>query len=348
MAQRGTSARREADLVRRCYAGLPAGTFISEMIRSLHALLPLDAVFFATADPATLLFTSAVAEEPLLAATDQFIANEFGAVDVNKFQSLAVARRRVATLDAATSGNRSDSARYRDIMAPIGLGDELRAALVTSSGCWGYLCLHRADSPHGFTAAEARMVGRIAAHIGNGCRDAVTAMPGRNSDGRAPGVLLLHPDLTLAALTGEAEYWLAQLLDQPAPGRLPVAVQAAVARLRSIDAGRPADAPSIRVPSAAGWLLIHASHLTHADGDIAVVIEPASSASVAPLLLTTWALSPRERDIAMLVLRGASTQDIAATLFLSPYTVKDHLKSIFDKSGVRSRRDLVARVLSGH
>jgi DNA-binding CsgD family transcriptional regulator len=79
-----------------------------------------------------------------------------------------------------------------------------------------------------------------------------------------------------------------------------------------------------------------------------VVIEPASSASVAPLVLTTWALSPREQDIAMLVLRGASTRDIAATLCLSPYTVKDHLKSIFDKSGVRSRRDLVARVLSGH
>jgi DNA-binding CsgD family transcriptional regulator len=346
MAQRGTLSRREADLVRRCYAGLPPGDFINEMIRSLHALMPLDAVFFATADPATLLFTSAVAEEPLVAAAEQFMDNEFGAADVNKFQSLAVARPKVATLDAATSGNRSDSPRYRDIMAPIGLGDELRVALVSASGCWGYLCLHRADSPHGFTAAEARVIARIATHIGNGCRDAVTALAGRGTDGRAPGVLVLHPDLTLAALTGEAEYWLGQLLDRPVPGRLPVAVLAAVARLRSIDAGHPADAPSIRVPSAAGWLLVHASHLTHAGGDIAVVIEAASATSVAPLVLTTWALTARERDIAMLVLRGASTHDIAAKLCLSPYTIKDHMKSIFDKSGVRSRRDLVARVLA--
>ena len=347
MDQRGTTARHEADLVRRCYAGLPAETFIGQMIRSLHALLPLDAVFFATADPATLLFTSAVAEEPLLAATEQFMDNEFGATDVNKFQSLAVASTKVRTLDAATSGNRSDSSRYRNIMAPIGLGDELRAALVTSSGCWGYLCLHRADSPHGFTPAEVRVIGRIAAHIGNGCRTAVTAVPNRSTEGRAPGVLVLHPDLTVAALTGEAEFWLAQLLDQPAPGRLPIAVRAAVARLRSMDAGQPADPPPIRAPSAAGWLLVHASHLTHTGGDIAVVIEPASSAIVAPLVLTTWALSPRERDIALLVLRGASTREIASSLCLSPYTVKDHLKSIFDKSGVRSRRDLVARVLSG-
>jgi len=348
MAQRGTTARREADLVRRCYAGMSPETFLTDMIRALHRLLSVDAVFFATADPATLLFTNAVAEEPLLAATGQFLDNEFGVEDVNKFQSLAVARGKVATLDSVTGGNRSDSPRYRDIMAPIGLGDELRAALVTPNGCWGYLCLHRADSRHGFTAAEARLVSRIATHIGNACRTAVTSLPGGNTDNRAPGVLVLHPDLTLAALTGEAEYWLAQLLDQPAPDRLPIAVRAAVGRLRSIDAGSGTASPSIRVPSRTGWLLVHASHLTDAGGDVAVVIEPASSASVAPLVLTTWALSPREQDIAMLVLRGASTRDIAATLCLSPYTVKDHLKSIFDKSGVRSRRDLVARVLSGH
>jgi DNA-binding CsgD family transcriptional regulator len=348
MAERGTTARREADLVRRCHAGLPTATFRTEMIRSLHALLPLDAVFFATADPATLLFTSAVAEEPLAAATQLFLDNEFGAVDVNKFQALALADKPVATLDAATRGNRSQSPRYRDIMAPLGLGDELRVALVTRTGCWGYLCLHRADSPHGFTAAEARMIGRLATHIGHGCRHAMTALSSPANPGRAPGVLLLHPDLTPAGVTGEAEYWLNQLLDPPVPGRLPVAVLAAVARLRAIDAGQPDDPPWIRVPSTAGWLLVHAAHLRDADGDIAVVIEPASSANVAPLMLTTWALTPRERDIAMLVLRGSSTREIATTLCLSPYTVKDYMKSIFDKSGVRSRRDLVAHLLASH
>jgi len=47
------------------------------------------------------------------------------------------------------------------------------------------------------------------------------------------------------------------------------------------------------------------------------------------------------------VLRGASTHAIVAELHLSAYTVKDHLKSIFDKTGVRSRRDLVAQILTG-
>jgi DNA-binding CsgD family transcriptional regulator len=354
MGRESTAARREGDLVRRCYAGLDGPAFQAEVMRSIHALLPVDAVFFATADPATLLFTGAVAEDPLAAVTAQFLDNEFGHRDVNKFQSLAVGAAHVATLDAATRGQRAASTRYREIMSPLGLGDELRAALVTPAGCWGYLCLHRADSPHGFTPAEVRLLGRLAPHLGNGCRQSLT-VPYRDGLGiaaAAPGVVILNPDLTVAAITGEAERWLASIADhRPGPGRLPVAVYTVAARLQSISSGtaRPGAGPAVRVPSTTGgWLLIHASRLhSSADGDIAVIIEPAHPGNVAPLLLSSLGLTPRERDVALLVLRGASTQAIGAELYLSAYTVKDHLKSIFDKTGVRSRRDLVAHILTG-
>jgi DNA-binding CsgD family transcriptional regulator len=104
----------------------------------------------------------------------------------------------------------------------------------------------------------------------------------------------------------------------------------------------------VRVPDVAGgWLQLHASRLHDAaEADIAVVIEPAHPGSLMPLLLSSWGLSGRESDVASLVLRGASTREIAAELHLSTYTVKDHIKSIFDKTGVRSRRDLVAHVLT--
>ena len=48
-----------------------------------------------------------------------------------------------------------------------------------------------------------------------------------------------------------------------------------------------------------------------------------------------------------LVAQGLSTSDIARRLLLAPYTVQDHLKSIFAKTSVGTRGELVARLYLG-
>jgi DNA-binding CsgD family transcriptional regulator len=78
-----------------------------------------------------------------------------------------------------------------------------------------------------------------------------------------------------------------------------------------------------------------------------VTLEPARTGDLAPLLMRAWGLSARERDVAALAIGGLPSQDIAAALFISPHTVRDHLKSIFAKTGVNSRRDL-ATAFTGH
>ena len=56
-----------------------------------------------------------------------------------------------------------------------------------------------------------------------------------------------------------------------------------------------------------------------------------------------YGLSPRERAVVDLVVRGAPTKQISASLFISEYTVQEHLKHIFDKVAVRNRRELIKR-----
>jgi DNA-binding CsgD family transcriptional regulator len=79
-----------------------------------------------------------------------------------------------------------------------------------------------------------------------------------------------------------------------------------------------------------------------------VIVEVARPVEVAPLILAACELTPRERSVAALVLAGGSTGQVAAELCISPLTVQQHLKAVFDKVGVRSRRDLVAQIFARH
>ena len=339
------------DLVRHCHSGLDAPDLHRRLLRSLRRLVPADAAFFASADPATLLFTGGFAEEPLAGATPLFLENEFGRADVNKFATLATSSGPVASLDSVTCGDRFASPRYREIMRPLGLGDELRVALLTGSQCWGYLCLHRADGPSGFSEPERALVASAAPHLAHALR--VALLVGDRSAApraREPGVIVLADDLGVVAVTAQASEYLSQL--EPGIGvPLPMCIYAAAAALRAIENGNsaPGSVPTTRVRARTGqWLTVHAARLNGAAGEqgITVVIDRADARSTLALRLSAHGLSPREDEVATLVLRGSSTRVISATLHISEHTVQDHLKAVFDKVGVRSRRELIAAMLT--
>jgi DNA-binding CsgD family transcriptional regulator len=344
--------RRVDELVRRTQAGLDADTLRTEVLRRLRSVVTVDAAFFATVDPATLLFTSATVDEPLQAVTHLFLANEFAASDVNKFTDLARAPFAARSLDTATGHDRSKSARYREIMAPLGLGDELRVVLPAGPTVWGVLCLHREDSELGFSDDEVRLVQSIAPDIGAGLRHAVLLAHAQH---QTPidnvGIVVLDAaTLSVASANAVGERMLAELRgpDLDRRSELPVAVRSIAGyALNSVSAGEPL-APSIRLCTSAGhWLRLHASVLGAPDGaqQIAIVIDPAGSHEIASLLLDAYNLTPRERQIAELVLSGHSTRQIVNALHISAHTIQDHLKSIFEKFGVGSRRELVGALL---
>ena len=338
------------DLLHRCSAGLDTAALQREVLRSLRRVLPVDAAFFATADPDTLLFTGALSEEPLVAAAALFLDNELAGADVNTFPGLATSGRPVATLDAATRHDRRSSARYRDIMRPLGLGDELRAALLAGGDCWGYLCLHRADGVSGFTAAEAATVARLAPHVAEAVRRAVLSTAAGGPADLLPGVVVLTDGLEPVAATPEAEHLLSLVTGPGTSGSpVPFVVRAVAAALRACERGISGRPPSARVPLVTGgWLSVHASRLRGpgADDRITVVLEPTARQDTVPLLLSAHGLTRREAEVARLVLRGTSTQGVVEALHISRWTVQDHLKAVFDKVGVRSRRELAARLLA--
>jgi DNA-binding CsgD family transcriptional regulator/GAF domain-containing protein len=350
MPTRDGGQQAEQALVRACASGLDVPALRREVLRALRRLMPVDAAFFATADPETLLFTGAAAEEPLDRATPQFLANEFAGEDVNRFAVLARSRVPVSSLDTATRSDRWASPRYREIMRPLGLGDELRAALIAGPDCWGYLCLHREDTERGFSAAEAAALARLAPHIGHGLRSAVLVAGAAERHGAdGPGVVVLTEGLDVVAVTPEAEDLLTLL---PRAGQNPPVAVLAVARALLVAErdGAGARAPMARVPTLrGGWLLVSASRLRGPADErrISVVLAPARPADTVPLLLSAHGLTNREAEVARLVLRGASTRGIVDALHISHYTVQDHLKAVFDKVGVRSRGDLAVRLL-GH
>ena len=342
------------DLVARCHAGLDAASLTSHVVESLRHVLSIDAAFAATVDPATLLFTGALMWEVPPETTSRFLVNEFLEDDVNKFRGLASGRFPVATLDRATGNNRAGSVRYREIMAPIGLGDELRVGLRSGGQCWGFLCLHREEATAGFTDGEARLIGRLAPHIGEGLRRALLVGEATaNSQPSGPGILVVDDDGSLVATTPAGDRWLWELSGDQRLGSLPVAIDALLTRLRAIrmQAGPPDLQPRVRVRTRSGqWAVLHASEMAGLGGGrhIAVVVEAATPAELAPIILLAYGLTPREADVARLVLQGKSTKAVSRELRISANTVEDHLKAIFNKVGVGSRGELTARVFAEH
>ena len=321
----------------------------------VRRVVPTDAYCFTTADPATLMITGNVGEGLPDEAAPHFFEVEYSEEDFNKFAELARRSDPVADLAEATGGDLSRSIRWREVFHPLGLDDDLRAALVSDGTCWGFLALHRAGAGGVFTPEEARFVKVLAPHLAEGLRFSLlldTTETEVAVDG--PALILLDEKLAVVATSGAADRWLAEVGEHERPdiGKLPAAVYAVAARLRALEQSGSADGellPRSRVRTRSGrWLIVHASRLSGAAraNAIAVILEPAQPSEIAPVIVRAYDLTERERDVVQHVIRGLSTTEIAELLFISANTVQDHLKAIFDKVGVRSRRELVARVWS--
>lgn len=345
---------------RTCASGLDSRELRARLRADVSQLVELDAYCINTADPATLLITGSVGDGLPPEKTARLFELEYGedAPDVNRLVDLACAREPAGRVAAISRDEAHTSRRMREIFLPIGFGRELRAALMVGDVCWGYLHLLRRAEGRDFSPDDLAAVRSVAPAIASALRMSLVREMARSDhevDGEdAPGVLVLDQAGAIVRMTSAAARWLSLLGGGEIHAPLPHAIHAVAAALQH-------DGETetwCRLRAASGeWVVVHGSKLDaaagsspaddpdpEAAGTYAIVIERARSPELAPVILLAYELTLREREVTGMVLRGRSNDEIAEALSISTYTVKDHLKAIFEKVRVTTRGELTARV----
>ncbi|MGP2440725.1 LuxR C-terminal-related transcriptional regulator [Streptomyces sp. JW3] len=326
------------DIERMCRLDLDSRTLRSQVASRLGEGVAHDAFCFGTIDPWTLLVTDDVSDGIPPGNTWLASYNEYLVADVDKFADLARSGRTVGILSHSTGGDPSRSPRFRTVLPAIDARHELRAVFIADGECWGAISLFRRGDRADFTPREAALLHALSRPVAVALRRAcVIAAPpaGSGSAALGPGVLVLDSAGHALVTNESARHWLEEI------GALAPYEVAAAAR-----AERGAEA-YLRVRSRTGrWLSLWGSPLSEdPHSGASVVIQPTPASDLTRTLALAYELTPREREILEQVISGRSSAGIATSLTVSHYTVQDHVKSLFDKFGVRSRGQLVARAL---
>jgi DNA-binding NarL/FixJ family response regulator len=346
MATARERGRCRERLERLSESGLDCDSLRREAVADLQHVIGFDRWCWPLADPESLLPASGIALHDYVAAVSRSLELEYS---TDAFAAKPVLARRanaVASMSAETSGDLSPSSRWDEAMRPVGIGDVATVACRDALGCWGWIEAYRDRSDHSFEEEDLELLASVAPSLGSALRRTMYSDgPSAEAETYGPGVIVLDQALTPVSSTAAARSWLNAFPDAPmlaAFGMLPAVIYpaAATARMESSGAGAHAIVQAVD----RRWVMIEAAKLEGDDGgQVAVTLRAATATETFTLLCRAYALSERERQVVAALVAGLDTRAVAQRLFISRYTVQDHLKSIFRKTGVRSRRELLAR-----
>lgn len=304
----------------------PARELLDEVEARLRRVIPFDSGGWWTTDPETLLPT------------------ELWSFDINVIERELTVNNGVP-LEGSTPAP-SDGAE-----------SDLRFVSRSGESVWGAACWTRAAGDPSFSAAEIAYVTEIARDVGSALRADLLRLATHPTMGAAlpdgatgAGTLVLGRSDIVEGFTPEAKVWLNKLgvahLDEPLPAALRWISLQARAHAASAGTGHQLHPARSRLTTSCGEFVAVQAEVLHGSEYPKVVmsLEPASARSLFPLLLALHDLTAREKTVAGLVVAGWRLDDIAAQLSLSLYTVRDHVKAIYAKVGVRSRPELTARL----
>ena len=333
-------------------AGLDLTSFGQASMDALTKALPFQYACWAPVDPATQLMTGGLKWGGIGDDHDeQWIFHEYEGPDPFNFQTVAGRTSGVGTAMVEYGGDVRRSARFTDLYHHWDVTDEARIALQTDDAIWGFLALFRDGPGSTFTDAEQEYLSAVRAALAVGLRAGMLASAATEllPAPQGPVVLVVDSADEVVLASASADEGLEHLTDEPiGDSALPFSLRVLVGAARRYGRGLQPSVPRMRLRSRSGhWLVAHASPLLSRDGsgtDVVITIEEARPPEIVPLVSAALGLTGRERDVVALILQGHTTTEMSAALHLSSWTVQDHMKSIFEKAGVHSRRELMATV----
>ena len=325
-------------------ASLDCESFRREVIACLRRTVGFDRWCWPLADPDTLVTSSGLAEHNYGPNVPRSLELEYSSDAFAAKPLLARRSRTAASIRSETGGDAARSARWDEVLRPAGIGDVAIVACRDDQGCWGWIELYRDSKDASFEKGELDLLDSVAPAVGSALRR--NAMqPGQSDVPKPgpPGTLVLDRDLRPVSWTTGARAWIdslpsAQLFANW--GMLPSVVYptAVLAREGKTDAAR-----ALVQANDGRWVTIEAAPLEgRREGEVVVNLRSATPTETFELLCRVYALSTREREIVSLLVAGLDTRAISEALFISAHTVQDHLKSVFGKIGIHSRRELLA------
>lgn len=340
--------------------GLDAGKFLSAAGEQLGRAVPFDAEVlpnpsWVTLDPSSLLITSLIEgdqrEWRCEMSPQEWSQFEYGSETLgNRISDVVRHPRGMQTASELIHTHPDRAEECREALAYIGAEHEVLVALQASDGThWGAFYLTREPGRPDFSAEELQFLRLVAPRLAEGVRRGLLLGEASEPEGpSAPAIVVLGPDLDPESYTPGAQQWLADL-PTPTVGSMPPAVLS-VAQTVLHQRGEHGQTASTRVRSQdRGWVMLHGQALAgNGELRVAITIQPAGPDRITPLLMAAYGLTEREEQVTRHVLQGSSTAEIAEALTISPYTVQDHLKNVFEKTSVRSRRELASRVFTRH
>ena len=319
------------------------------LLSEIRREMAFDWYAWLLTDPETEVGSAPLAEIPTIRDLPRLIRAKY-VTSLNRWTDLESS---VATLQTASGGELRRSEVWSELLRVYGVVDVASLVFRDVYGCWGWLDLWRGAKSGPFDTRERDFLAGIVATITAGLRGAVARTfhdgPTHPVGRDGPLVLVLSPQLEVKTQTPDTEAYLRTLIPPVGDRRaIPAAAYNVAAQVLAVEAGADRHPPSARVHLHGGvWLTLRAARVDTLvplpERDIAVAIEAASPAQRRDLFARSHALSPREVEVIEQITRGGDTRTIAAALFVSEHTVQDHLKSIFAKTGTRSRRTLLAR-----